>query len=125
MKLKKNNWLLYFLLYYFGAIYLFYFLNRRKQRILNYHHILPDNVIENNLIFNYSHSISSFRSQLGLLTKRFTPTIKLKQKNGIMLTFDDGAINNFNYALPVLNEFNIKAYFFMLENQVRRKQLIW
>lgn len=125
MKSFKFNLFLYFIFYYSGVIYLFYFLNKRKQRILNYHHILPDGLIENNLIFSYTHGISSFRAQLAIISKRFTITTQFKKKNSAVITFDDGAVNNYTYALPILKEFNIKAYFFLIEKQLRNNDLLW
>lgn len=125
MKTSQFNLFLYFIFYYSGIIHLFYFLNRRKQRILNYHHILPNELIENNLIFSYAHSISSFRAQLAIISKRFMLTTQFKQENSAIITFDDGAMNNYTYALPILQEFNIKAYFFLIETLLQNNDLLW
>ncbi len=45
-------------------------------------------------------------------------------RNHIMITFDDGYYNN-SRALPVLNEFNIPAVFFITTNNVRDNACFW
>ena len=125
MKRFRFDLIFYVASYYLGIINLFYFLNRRKQRILNYHHILPDNLIENNLLFNFSHSVSVFKTQMNILSKRFTLTHRFKLQNSAMITFDDGAINNYTYAVPILNEFNVKGYFFIIDERLRNSDLLW
>jgi peptidoglycan/xylan/chitin deacetylase (PgdA/CDA1 family) len=107
-----------------GIIRLFYFFNK-KQRILTYHHILPDDLIENNLVFGYTHSISSFKAQLKVLVKRFQCVTDFGKKNTAVITFDDGVLNNYIYALPFLRQYNIKAYFFIVDSLVGNQDLLW
>jgi peptidoglycan/xylan/chitin deacetylase (PgdA/CDA1 family) len=45
-------------------------------------------------------------------------------KNYIMLTFDDGYYNN-RFVLPVLNEYNIPAVFFISANHVKYNKSFW
>jgi len=42
----------------------------------------------------------------------------------ILLTFDDGYLNNF-LALEVLEKYSITATFFMVKDQIQRQQLFW
>jgi peptidoglycan/xylan/chitin deacetylase (PgdA/CDA1 family) len=39
----------------------------------------------------------------------------------IIITFDDGEMNNYDLALPVLKELNMRAYFFILVGRVGQK----
>ena len=40
------------------------------------------------------------------------------QQKQVILTFDDGEMNNFIHALPVLQQFQFKAYFFVITERV-------
>ena len=125
MKFLKNTF--YVICYYTGIINLFYWLNRNKQIVVNYHHILPEEAMEDNMIYSYSHSLEVFKKQLQMMKKRFEFTTEVGKPGTVLLTFDDGAINNYKYALPVLEEMNIKAYFFVIDSMVNAKdgELLW
>jgi peptidoglycan/xylan/chitin deacetylase (PgdA/CDA1 family) len=72
--------------------------------------------------FNRRHaSITCFRKQISFL-KKYTSVISLDDffegkfnpgKANFALTFDDGYLNNFRYAKPVLEEFKCNATFFI------------
>jgi peptidoglycan/xylan/chitin deacetylase (PgdA/CDA1 family) len=77
-------------------------------------------------------SVSEFRWQLGYLKRRGYAPITLRQvadkmkegislpPNGVVITFDDGYRNNFENALPVLQEFGFPATIFIVVNAVGR-----
>ncbi len=123
--MKRLSIIFYFISYYTGVVYLFYFFNRRNQRIFNYHHILPEKFIENNLVYNYSHSISSFKSQLELIKKRLEPSFQFHKEKSAIITFDDGALNNYTYAFPILQEYDFKSYFFVIEERLSTTEMLW
>lgn len=116
---------LFFIFYYSGIISLFYFINRKKQRVIVYHHILPDALVDSSLLYSYSHKISSFKKQLSVLSKLFNNETNFGVPNSFILTFDDGAINNYTNALPILTENKMKAYFFVLAKQFKFNELMW
>lgn len=75
-------------------------------------------------------SVSEFRWQLGYLKRRGYEPLTLRQvadkmeegialpPNGVVITFDDGYRNNFENALPVLQEFGFPATIFIVVNAV-------
>lgn len=88
---------------------------KNKNRILMYHSIGVDgsNEVGSKL---YSVSVENFKQQMTYISKRNN------DKEGpwlpLTVTFDDGNITNFINAYPILNKFNIKAYFFIIISKV-------
>ena len=99
--------------YYLGIIHLFYFINRKKQRILVFHHIIPDKYLngsfEQDIVCT---SYSKFAWIMSIVNKSFKVTTNLGEPNSAVITFDDG----YRAALvanEVLEKWNNKAYFFI------------
>lgn len=61
----------------------------------------------------YSVSEENFYSQMQMVA-----LAERKAPGNIILTFDDGFLNNYHIALPVLKEFELKAYFFIVVNRI-------
>jgi len=62
----------------------------------------------------YDISLENFKAQMGWLKdKGYAP-----QSRDLIITFDDGELNNFQYALPVLKDFGWKAYFFIIVKRI-------
>ncbi len=90
--------------------------------ILYYHRILP--------FKGYDIDTKTFEWQLGFLKKRFDivpPEVLFDLKGGmklkrpsVMLTFDDGFMDNYTYAAPILESFKIKAILFVITSRVFR-----
>ena len=97
---------------FLGVNRLFYFLNRKRKRILAYHNVLPDAHFRNRLHEGVSHSESVFREQITHLTRRFKIGLDIDDPNQLTLSFDDGYRNQHAVAHPILMQFGIKAYFF-------------
>lgn len=105
--------IIYILAYFSGVIWLFYRLNRNRQRILVFHHIIPDHLI------NYSFeqqivcsSKSHFERLIDIVNKRLEVTTQLGKANSAIITFDDG----YRAALTadtILSKYGNNAYFFL------------
>lgn len=105
--------IIYILAYFSGVIWLFYRLNRNRQRILVFHHIIPDHLI------NYSFeqqivcsSKSHFERLIDIVNKRLEVTTQLGKANSAIITFDDG----YRAALTadtILSKYGNNAYFFI------------
>jgi len=102
--------------------HLFRYLNRGKIKVLLYH-----NIIDSRLFFKNAISKKSFIKQLKYLNKYYNIVtlsqdgtwIGLsKKKVNILITFDDGFINNYEVAMPILLDFGINAYFFLISDCV-------
>lgn len=115
----------YSICYWLGIIHLFYLKNRKKQIVINYHHVIPFNEKENNLIFGYSHSVENFEYQMSLINKKFVITTEFGKANTVVVTFDDGAKNNYIFTSPILKRLKAKAYYFVVLNQVNSTEMLW
>lgn len=110
---KELLCLFYFVTYYLGIIPLFYWINRKEQRILVFHHIIPDELI--NTSFEQKivcTSRSRFEWMMAIVNKRLKVTTELGEPNSAVITFDDG----YRAALiadEVLAKRANKAYFFI------------
>jgi peptidoglycan/xylan/chitin deacetylase (PgdA/CDA1 family) len=93
---------------------------KQETLILNYHHIIPDEEIENNLLFGYAHSKSAFHIQMGYLSSIASSALTFDAPKAFVVTFDDCSMSTFKHALPILDEFGIKAHFFIVEDMIGR-----
>jgi len=89
-------------------------------RILMYHSIDSTNYLEDKYGF-YTISTERFRTQIKAmidLGMKIVPIeeINPEMTNAVALTFDDGFKNNLINALPVLEDFNLKATVFVVSS---------
>jgi peptidoglycan/xylan/chitin deacetylase (PgdA/CDA1 family) len=99
---------------------LFRYLNRGKVKVLLYHNIVRS---EQKTLFSNAITEKIFAKQIKKLQKNYN-IISLsqhgqwhnisKEKVNVLLTFDDGFINNYEIVLPILQKNNIKACFFII-----------
>ena len=99
-----------------------YIKNENKVAILGYHGILPKeiNTSSDNLIVNQE----TFEKELQVLDKLGYETMTLeefycwkngeckKKHNSVLITFDDGYNNNYEYAFELLKKYNMNAVVF-------------
>lgn len=122
---RKLLGLLYFIAYYIGVIFLFYRINQKKQRILVFHHIIPDEYMNN----SFEQAIvctsrSRFDWMMSIVNKRFEVTTELGRPGSAIITFDDG----YRAALiadEVLEKRANKAYFFVPVSNVGSLYPLW
>ncbi len=99
-----------------------YLLHKSTKRvfpviILAYHDILPLKTVGSNI---YTVSLRNFTQHIRMIKKYFH-VIPLKdivlrentKKATVIITFDDGHRNNYEYAFPVLKRESLKATFFV------------
>ena len=91
--------------------------------VLNYHHIVPAELMEPNLLFGYSHSIENFEKQMEWLLKHYEPLSEPSKEGGFMVTFDDCSLATFENATPILDKLGIKGHFFIVEEAL--DQILW
>ena len=103
--------------------------------ILLYHHVAPARAVpaawERSEGWNWRHSPEGFEGQLAELKRRNYDFVSLAelvdeiQRRGTeppmsaVVTFDDGWLDNFEFALPVLKRLSIPATFFVTTAQRR------
>ncbi len=68
---------------------------------------------------------STFRDQMGAVAAQGVPVLTVAQwcasprwQRAIVLTFDDGHVSNYDHALPILLEYQLKATFFITAGQI-------
>ena len=67
---------------------------------------------------------AGFREQLALLKEKGYPVLRVEEalahteSDPVVITFDDGELNNFTRAFPILREMKIPAYFFITASRI-------
>ena len=107
-----------------------FFKNAKGARILVYHGICQDDHLRYNTLFV---KLRTFESQLRLYKKYFN-LVSLddfydqrfkKGKFNISLTFDDGFANNYKYILPLLEQYQVPAAFFVTGIRDTGYNILW
>lgn len=108
-----------------------------KAAILCFHRILPDSqvdIIPNPNFIGLCYSEKNFEDFLFLVTNAFK-VVSLDNLIGhifsnsdefqISITFDDGYRDNYIYALPILEKYNVPATIYVTYNFLEKDTLIW
>lgn len=97
-----------------------------KILCLLYHRIHP----ESDDIFHLTVSPEHFEQQIKYLKDSF-PIFRFEDdwtesgENGVVITFDDGYGDNYEYALPILEKYQVPATIFVASGYVGRKREYW
>lgn len=78
----------------------------KDKVVLLYHRVNNEELIQDYYLKGIFVSETNFENQMSYLSKS-------KQKEKIVITFDDGYKDNFEYAIPILDKYNIQAIFFI------------
>ena len=104
--------------------------------ILMYHSVMASSVERADLLGGIVHSEAEFRAQMQILSReyhavsldRLVDTLKTGEeipKRSVVVTFDDGYTDNYEVAMPILNELGIPATFYITVDCVERRKLPW
>lgn len=119
-----------------GALRLAANLRGPSAAILMYHSVLPDPSAHFDSWGEIAHSESVFRGQIEWLARNCHP-ISLDEaikklhggealrKRSVVMTFDDGYADNYEVAMPVLNQAGVPATFYVTVDCVENKRLPW
>lgn len=89
-----------------------YFLNRNRKRVIAYHNVIPDEHFDKSLQSVFSIKKSSLKKHIEVMNKNFDIGIDYLDPKQVTLTFDDGYLNQYAIASKLLDEYNVKGYFF-------------
>ncbi len=127
--------LLYGSLEYSGLNQFYRKKTHRSLRILTYHSVLPYS--EKFDSFDYRNCVSTerFDRQLAILKNSYRPVTLSEalqrlqnnelQGNEVVISFDDGFLNNHDYALPVLQKHNLSAVFYISTAFIGKQEMLW
>jgi len=104
--------------------------------ILMYHSVLEDPSLQADSLGGIIHSQRVFQQQMELLSRGFHPlsldklAILLRTEGkiperSVVVTFDDGYRDNFENAMPVLDQVGIAAAFYVTVECVEKRHLPW
>jgi peptidoglycan/xylan/chitin deacetylase (PgdA/CDA1 family) len=112
-------------------------LRAQQVVILRYHSVQDDpSRFAESVGKGIIHSTAEFRGQMAWLSRHYEPVTlddvasallrrRPLPRRGVVLTFDDGYADNFAVALPVLEEFRLKAAFYITVDCVEHQQPPW
>lgn len=103
-----------------GFTRLCYFFNRNRKRVIAYHNVIPDKFFDDSLHLSHSMKESSFKAQLQVMRKRFKISTDIEDVKSITLTFDDGYLNQYEIASKAMDRYNMKGYFFCVEDLISK-----
>lgn len=95
------------------------------QKVLTYHHVLPDAALGTGMSDQLAIGESELARQLAIIQRRRSITTELDVPDTVVITFDDGALNNYEVAAPVLERFGAAAFFFVPLDVIRTGRLPW
>lgn len=110
--------------------------NNRKLIVINYHRIYKDKLFTNFDEGVFGPSINEFKTQMKWL-KQNTDILsedeiihhiknnKEFKRCSVLITFDDGYIDNYSIVFPILKSFNIPSIFFIPTDLIEERRLGW
>jgi glycosyltransferase involved in cell wall biosynthesis/peptidoglycan/xylan/chitin deacetylase (PgdA/CDA1 family) len=111
-----------------GVLNVFRMLIKDKAVILMYHRVPPKTISQNGFCTDL------FEAQIRYL-KKFYNIISLKDlveysesnqffpENSVVITFDDGYVDNYLYAYPILKKHNVPATIFLIADFIENKRM--
>jgi peptidoglycan/xylan/chitin deacetylase (PgdA/CDA1 family) len=104
--------------------------------ILMYHSVMPNPAQHADSLGGIIHSQTEFRAQMELLARDYKPvslaevvqklnTTGSLPKRSVVVTFDDGYTDNYEVAMPILNQLGIPATFYITVDCVEHRKLPW
>lgn len=107
-----------------------------KLTVVTFHRVLPVHALAEYPLDGIAVSVEEFQWFMQFFVRHFTcgsltetfdrwqqdePT----EKPRLAITFDDGQLDNFLYALPVLEKHHVKASFYVPCDAIDRDELLW
>ncbi len=128
--------LLFKLITAFGLLRLWQFAMRKRVVILYLHGVMDDEVASSWSPLRRQYSRQQLRQALRTLSKsyKFVSLDTARQilageiapiERCMVLTFDDGYLNNWKHAAPILQEFGIPTVFYVATGNVEKREPFW
>jgi peptidoglycan/xylan/chitin deacetylase (PgdA/CDA1 family) len=119
-----------------GVMHLAEDLARNRVTVITYHRVLPDTLLIDYLFPSLAVSESVFSAQMKYLSENCEVVLldegleRLAGANKITkplvaITFDDGYMDNYVVAAPILRKFNFLATFYVVTNLINSNDFLW
>jgi len=113
---------------YSGYYGLVRYLNKPKVSVLMYHRVLDKEDGFDHMIISASRK--TFEEQMKYLKKRhniisFNDLKDGVKKNSVIITFDDGYVDNYYNAYPILKKYKIPATMYLPTGYINTKKIFW
>lgn len=99
--------------YYLGVDALMYWINRRAKRIITFHNVMPDELMNGVPGVGCMETASAFRRKIDEMAMRFRFSADLDDAKTVTIAFDDGTLNECEIAGEILREKGIPACMFV------------
>ena len=99
--------------YFMGLDALLYWFNRGAKRIVTFHNVLPDELMEGLPCVGCMETVGAFRRKIDEVARRFRFSSDLDDPKTATIAFDDGTLNEYEVAGEVLREKGIPACLFV------------
>lgn len=105
------------------------FLRLHQNPHILYYHMVADK--KHDYYYQPPVTADDFKFQIEWLKKngyKFVPLSEIEQgsdKKQVAITTDDGFLENYTSIAPILNEYKIPATFFLINNCIDNKDLMW
>ena len=107
------------------------FLKENSLVILLFHRISPNDEVNplgtviNNKVFESQMHYLKERYEITTLKKCYAEGVNSSKNLRVAITFDDGYVDNFKYAFPILEKLEISATFFLATDYINSGKPIW
>jgi peptidoglycan/xylan/chitin deacetylase (PgdA/CDA1 family) len=121
-------------LYYSGIfVILNKMLRRRGILILNYHSFSTftnnywsdGSIYEVGFFDNFERQVEFLKRNIGFAESCYIKDEHFESSLRVLLTFDDGYLDNYQYAYPILKDHNVPAIFFVATKYIGTDDIIW
>ena len=104
--------------------------------VVMYHSVMDDPLTHKHSLGGIIHSSKVFRGQMELLARDYVPVPlddvlmfvrgkKQLPRRSVVITFDDGYRDNFELAMPILDQVGIPATFYVVVECIDQQKLPW
>lgn len=101
------------LCYWLGLTELFYWLNKGAKRIITFHNVLPDELMNGLPIAGCMDTATDFKQMIAEMGRRFEFSTDISDTHSATITFDDGLVSQYEVAGEILRSKGIPAIVFV------------
>jgi len=122
------------LLFVPGLIYLkFRYNNKKVLTVLNYHNfsrynnykVLRGNILQTGYFKNFEIQINFLKNNFDFIYPNEFFDNQCKNGVNVLITFDDGYKDNYDYAFPIIKKHSAKCIFFIVTEYIGSNNWLW